>query len=50
MDPVTIGTVVGVAIYSVFEYWIGNTKKVEANSAIALILSGVKSVVKDKTK
>lgn len=44
MDPFLIAQLVGMAGYTVLEYWLGKTEKVKAGSVIELVLHGLKYI------
>ena len=46
MEIVLIGKILGIAAYSIFEFWLGRTDKVKAASTIELVANGVKYLVK----
>lgn len=49
-DTATIVQVIGVTVYSILEYWLGRTEKVQAASMIELVINGALSALSKKEK
>lgn len=44
MEPFLVLKIIGPIAYSAFEYWLGKTDKVKANSAIELVVHAIQFI------